>query len=139
MTPRPVNMCVSSVCLKFSKRSIYSTEFILILLSRSLYFVICAYTMVGAGVLGVITLGYGAVILRASLGGSGFPTLCYGYVCTTFRGVTGFSGGFKIRLQVVSGIPIRFHQCVQILPQEWDVVMHPLNIHQPEKQDYQKT
>ena len=53
--------------------------------------------MVGTGVLGVTTLGYGAVILCATLGGAGVSTLggsglinlCVGDICTTLVGAPG--------------------------------------------------
>ena len=53
--------------------------------------------IVGAGVLNVITLGYGTVILCATLGGagvsilggSGLINLCVGDTCTTLVGAPG--------------------------------------------------
>ena len=56
---------MSFVCIEFYKMFIYSCGMIL-----NFYLVVQEDGMVGAGLLIVPTLGYGAVILRANLGGS---------------------------------------------------------------------
>ena len=82
---------MSSVCVKFTEIVISSCEIILILFSWVLDRVVQAYGMVGEGVLSVPTIGYGAVNLHATLGGTGVSTLSSdgsytlraGDVCTT--------------------------------------------------------
>ena len=48
------------------------------------------------------------------------------------------SVGLKKGLQVVLGIPTGFYQCVQMMLQDLDVVMTPLNLQQPERRNHQK-
>ena len=77
---------------------IYSCVIILIFFYRALYYVLQAYGMVGAGLLSVRNLVYGAVILLATiggvvvftLGGAGPPKLCEGGFCTTPGGAPCF-------------------------------------------------
>ena len=89
---------MSSVCVKFTEIVISSCEIILILFSWVLDRVVQAYGMVGAGLLSVRNLVYGAVILLATiggvvvftLGGAGPPKLCEGGFCTTPGGAPCF-------------------------------------------------
>ena len=74
-TPRPVNICVSSVYVQFYKMSISSCGIILDFFHLALYIVVRSYGMVGAGVLCVPTLGYGALILSTTIGGTRVSTL----------------------------------------------------------------
>ena len=105
VTPRPENRWVSSFYVKVSIMSISSCGMILIFFSHALYCVVQAYGMLGAGVLGVPTLGYGSLIIRATLGGSGVSTiggsvsltLCSGDVCTNLGGVPGLFRWVKKR------------------------------------------
>ena len=71
VTIRPATICVSYVSVKFSQMSIYCCGIILDFFSLTLYSMVQAYGMVGAGVLCLPTLGDGTFILRSTLGGAG--------------------------------------------------------------------
>ena len=94
VTPSLKNRCVSYFGLNVDRNFNSSCGIIMIIFFWDLYCVVQEYGMVGAGILCVPTLGYDAVIIRATLGGVGvstlggdiYPTLCDGYVCTTLGG-----------------------------------------------------
>ena len=80
VTHRPVNICVSSVSVQFSKMSIYCCGIILAFFSLVMYFVVRADGMVGAVFLYVPSLGYGTLILISTLGVAVFFT--FGGACS---------------------------------------------------------
>ena len=101
VTPRPENICVSSVSVKCDKMYIYSCGIILDFLSLELYLVAKEDGMIGAGVWCVPTLGDGELIMRYTLGGTGVYTLGGSgslAVCSTLEGAQGCSSGLEIGL-----------------------------------------
>ena len=98
VTTRLENRSVSSVCVNFSKMFISSCGIILVLFTWSIYCVVRADGIVGAGILIVPTLGYGAVILHATFYVTVVSTLVgvfslklyAGGVCTTLGGAPSF-------------------------------------------------
>ena len=46
-----------------------------------------------------------------------------------------FSGEIETGLQVLLWLTTRFHQCVQMVPHDWDVEVPPLNTKHPERRD----
>ena len=83
MTNRPANICVSYLCVKVARTFISSCGIKMILFSWYLYHMVRVDGMVGVGVFSVHNLGYGAVILRATLGGTVSPAIFSGGVYTT--------------------------------------------------------
>ena len=95
--------------------------------------------MMGEIALSVPSIGDGEVIICATLGGAGSPTLSSGYICTTLGSAPGFPGGIETGLEVFLGMPTVFHQCAEMVPQDWDVLMLLLNQKHPERRDQKKT
>ena len=90
---------MSSVCVKFSKKNQFFLWDYTYFFHWYLYLVVRADVMVGSGVFSVTNLGDVAVILHATLSGSGvstlggacYPTLLSVDVCTTLGGASGLS------------------------------------------------
>ena len=92
VTPRPVNICVNYVSVKFSRMFISSCGIIFYFFSLYLYPFVRPYGMVGAGVWCVPVLLSGSFILNSTPSGVGVFTLRGAVsldVCYTLGGATG--------------------------------------------------
>ena len=96
--PSPENRCVSFISVKISQTYISSCGTILASFSWALYLVVQSYGMMGSGVLCAPTLGYCAIILCITLGGtrvstlgvSGYRALRDSDICSALGGAPGF-------------------------------------------------
>ena len=142
VTPRPVNICVNYVSVKFSRMFISSCGIIFYFFSLYLYPFVRPYGMVGAGVWFLPTLVDVVFFFAPPLMVQECSPLV---VLDPFISVPPlevnqvYSGGLEIWFPAVLGIPNEFPQFVQMVPHDLDVVVYLLNMKNPARRDNLKT